>query len=129
MILTRSRVKNGSTLSGSRTRRSGWRSIRFTHAMVAAGFLIASARLHAAADLPTLWAERTKCVVAVEYVTETEVARQPTAAMGTVIDTNGTIILPSGAIDPRVATWQLKEFKVYLPGTVKGMPGEYLGQD
>jgi serine protease Do len=97
--------------------------------MVAAGFLIASARLHAAADLPTLWAERTKCVVAVEYVTETEVARQPTAAMGTVIDTNGTIILPSGAIDPRVATWQLKEFKVYLPGEATSTPGEYLGQD
>jgi serine protease Do len=79
--------------------------------------------------LPTLWAERTKCVVAVEYVTETEVARQPTAAMGTVIDTNGTIILPSGAIDPRVATWQLKEFKVYLPGATDSTPGEYLGQD
>ena len=81
------------------------------------------------ADLPTLWAERTKAVVAVEYVTETEVARQPTAAMGTVIDANGTIILPSAAIDPRVATWQLKEFKVYLPGTSDSTPGEYLGQD
>ena len=82
-----------------------------------------------AADLPTLWTERIKCVVAVEYVTETEVARQPTAAMGTVIDGNGTIVLPSGAIDPRVATWQLKEFKVYLPGDSTGVPGEYLGQD
>jgi serine protease Do len=82
-----------------------------------------------ATDLPTLWAERIKCVVAVEYVTETEVARQPTAAMGTVIDGNGTIILPSGAIDPRVATWQLKEFKVYLPGDASSTPGEYLGQD
>lgn len=85
--------------------------------------------LTAAVDLPTLWAERTKCVVAVEYVTETEVARQPTAAMGTVVDENGTIILPSGAIDPRVATWQLKDFKVYLPGEATSTPGEYLGQD
>jgi serine protease Do len=85
--------------------------------------------LSRAADLPTLWAERTKCVVAVEYVTETEVARQQTAAMGTVIDTNGTIILPSGAIDGRTATWQLKEFKVYLPGDANSTPGEYLGQD
>ncbi|MGH7959332.1 MAG: PDZ domain-containing protein [Opitutaceae bacterium] len=90
--------------------------------------MVANAVL-AAADLPTMWAERTKSVVAVEYVTETEVARQPTAAMGTVIDTNGTIILPSGAIDPRVATWQLKEFKVYLPGDASSTPGEYLGQD
>lgn len=85
--------------------------------------------LRGAPDLPALWAERVKAVVAVEYVTETEVARQPTAAMGTVIDGKGTIILPSGAIDPRVATWQLKEFKVYLPGDPNSSPGEYLGQD
>jgi serine protease Do len=84
---------------------------------------------HAAADLPTLWAERTKCVVAIEYVTETEVDRRPTTAWGTVIDTNGTIILPAGAIDPRVAVWQLKDFKVYRAGDVEGTPGEYLGQD
>ncbi|WP_414660409.1 PDZ domain-containing protein [Horticoccus sp. 23ND18S-11] len=98
----------------------------------AAGFgvaLLLPLALHAAADLPTLWAERVKSVVAIEYVTETEVARQPSSAMGTVIDARGTIILPSGAIDPRAATWQLKEFKVFLPGSAEGTPGEYLGQD
>lgn len=98
-----------------------------------AGFVFAIAllpvALRAAADLPGLWAERVKCVVAVEYVTETEVARQPTAAMGTVIDGNGTIILPTGAIDSRAATWQLKDFKVYLPGDPNSTPGVYLGQD
>ncbi|MSU48326.1 MAG: PDZ domain-containing protein [Opitutus sp.] len=83
----------------------------------------------AAADLPTLWSERVKSVVAVEYVTETEVARQPTVSMGTVIDAKGTIILPSGAIDPRAATWQLKDFKVFLPGDASSTPAEYLGQD
>lgn len=82
-----------------------------------------------AADLPALWAERVKAVVAIEYVVETEVARQPSAAMGTAIDREGTIILPSGAIDPRTPTWQLKDFKVYLPGDPVGVPGEYLGQD
>jgi serine protease Do len=82
-----------------------------------------------AADLPTLWAERVKSVVAVEYVTETEVARQPTVTMGTVIDSDGTIIVPAGAIDPRAATWQLKDFKVYLPGDATSTPGTYLGQD
>ena len=66
--------------------------------------------LHAAVDLPTLWAERVKCVVSVEYVTETETERRPTISMGTVIDTLGTIIIPAGAIDPRAATWQLKDF-------------------
>lgn len=82
-----------------------------------------------AADLPTLWAERVKSVVAVEYVTETEVDRRPSTATGTVIDANGTIILPTGAIDPRTAMWQLKDFKVYLPGDAVGSKGEYLGQD
>ena len=123
----------GQKTNGFATPSSGWGSSRSTflmHVLVAALFCAVSGRLDAAAvDLPTLWAERTKCVVAVEYVTETEVARQPTAAMGTVIDENGTIILPSGAIDPRVATWQLKEFKVYLPGGATSTPGEYLGQD
>jgi serine protease Do len=87
------------------------------------------ASVHAAADLPTLWAERVKCVVAVEYVVETEVDRRPTPTMGTVIDANGTIILPSTAIDTRAATWQLKDFKIYLPGEGTSTPGEYLGQD
>ena len=92
-------------------------------------FLLAPAALHAAADLPTLWAERVKCVVSVEYVTETETERRPTISMGTVIDTLGTIIIPAGAIDPRAATWQLKDFKVYLPGDAASSPAEYLGQD
>jgi serine protease Do len=91
--------------------------------------LLAPFAARAAVDLPTLWAERAKCAVAVEYVTETETERQPTISMGTVIDTNGTIIMQSGAVDPRAATWQLKEFKVYLPGDPLGTPAEYLGQD
>jgi serine protease Do len=91
--------------------------------------LLPAVVLRAAADLPALWAERVKCAVAVEYVTVTETERQPTISMGTVIDANGTIIMPSGSIDPRAATWQLKEFKVYLPGDATGTPAEYLGQD
>lgn len=85
--------------------------------------------LRAASDLPALWAERVKCVVAVEYVTETEIERRPSVAMGTVIDADGTIILPSNSIDPRAATWQLKDFKIYLPGDANSTAGEYLGQD
>ncbi len=94
-----------------------------------AALLLAPAALRAAADLPALWAERAKCVVAVEYVTETETERRPTISMGTVIDSDGTIILPAGSIDPRAATWQLKDFKVYVPGDAASTPAEYLGQD
>jgi serine protease Do len=82
-----------------------------------------------AADLPTLWAERVKCAVAVEYVTQTELERRPTIAYGTVIDDLGTIILPSAAIDLRVAPKQMKDFKVYTPGDPEGAPAEYLGRD
>src|SRR5450432_4226769 len=91
--------------------------------------LLAAGIGRAAEDLPALWAERVKSVVAVEYLTETEVERRPTVAMGTVIDANGTIVIPSNSIDPRVAIWQLKDFKVYLPGDASSTPGEYLGQD
>lgn len=90
---------------------------------------LAAPALRAAADLPTLWAERVKSCVAVEFVTELETERMPTATMGTVIDANGTIILQSGAIDPRVATSQLKDFRVHLPGEAASTPAEYLGQD
>jgi serine protease Do len=88
-----------------------------------------AASSRAALPLPALFAERVKATVAVEYVTETEVDRRPTISMGTVIDSNGTIILPAGAIDARAAIWQLKDFKVYVPGEGTSTPAEYLGQD
>lgn len=79
--------------------------------------------------IPALWAERTMSVVAVEYITQSEVERQPSVSMGTVIDSSGTIILQAGSIDSRAPTSQLKDFKVYLPGDAEGFPAEYLGQD
>lgn len=90
---------------------------------------VATASFAPAADLPALWAERIKSVVAVEYITVTEVERQPTITMGTVVDADGTIILSRDAIDPRTAVWELKDFKVYLPGSHDGTAAEYLGQD
>jgi serine protease Do len=104
-------------------------NIRARWALLVALVLPCFARAAEMPSLPALWAERVKCVVAVEYVTETETERSPTVSMGTVIDGNGTIILPSGAIDPRAATNQLKDFKVYLPGDANSTPAEYLGQD
>lgn len=105
------------------------RRINFAGLGLWVGAITALTPLARAATLPELWLERQKCVVAVEYVTETEADRRPTVTMGTVIDQNGTIILPSNAIDPRAATWQLKEFKVYAPGEIEGTPADYLGQD
>ncbi len=96
--------------------------------ILSALLLLAGSPLRAA-DLPTLWAERLKCVVAVEYVTESETDRHPNVILGVVADKAGTIILPAAAIDPRVAPSQLKEFKVYLPGEATSSTAEYLGQD
>jgi len=82
-----------------------------------------------AADLPALWAERVKSTVAVEYVTVNELERRTTIAYGTVADAQGTIILPSAAIDLRVPSDHLREFKVYRPNELDGSPAEYLGRD
>lgn len=82
-----------------------------------------------AADIPALWAERVKSVVAVEFVIESEIDRRPSLSYGTVVDSNGTIILPSAAISPRITYDQLKEFKVHRAGEEASVPGEYLGQD
>lgn len=93
-----------------------------------AGFLLAGLASRAA-DLPALWAERAKAVVAIEYVIETELDRRPGTSYGLVVDAQGTIIVPNGAIDSRVEPSQLKDFKVYTPDDPVSSPGTYLGQD
>ena len=82
-----------------------------------------------AADLPTLWAERVKSCVAVEFVVESEIDRRPGVSYGLVVDNQGTIVLPTGAIDARVEPRQLKEFKIYPPDDPVSFSAEYLGQD
>ncbi len=84
-----------------------------------------------AADLPALFQERVKSVVAVEFFTETELDRRPTVTSAFVADTNGTLVLAPGAIDGRVQPSQLKDFRVYLPGKPASefFHAVYLGQD
>jgi len=94
--------------------------------ILAAAALAAPAR---AGNLPALWAERAKCTVAVEYITQTELERRPTIAYGTVVDSAGTIILPSAAVDLRISPKQIRDFKMYLPGDPEGYPAQYLGRD
>ena len=83
----------------------------------------------AAVPMPELFSERLKSVVAVEFFVQTETERQPVTVLGTVIDDNGTIIMPGAAIGPGVAPSQLKDFKVYRPGSSESAPATYLGQD
>ncbi len=97
--------------------------------LLVASILILGAGAARAADLTALWAERLKCVVAVDYFTETESERRMTTAYGVAIDAKGTIVLPPSAVDARTAPRQLRDFKVYLPGEASGSDAAYLGQD
>lgn len=81
------------------------------------------------ASLPELFTERLKSVVAVEFFIQSEIERQPVTVLGTVIDGQGTIIVPAAAILPGVSPDQLKDFRVYRPGSTEAAPADYLGQD
>lgn len=82
-------------------------------------------------DLPALFKERVKSVVAVEFFTETELDRRPTVTAAVVADSAGTLVLPPNAINSFVPPGKLKDFRVYLPGrpVSEYSTGEYLGQD
>lgn len=83
----------------------------------------------AAAPLPELFNERLKSVVAVEFFIQAETERQPVTVLGTVIDDAGTVILPGAAILPGVTPAQLRDFKVYRPGSTEPAAAVYLGPD
>lgn len=91
--------------------------------------VFASTAQVATQDLPALFAARVKACVAVEFYVETEIDRRENISYGTVIDDQGTVILPPVAINLRVAPDQLKSFKIYMPGESIGTKGEYLGVD
>ena len=95
-------------------------------------FMLAAAGLGVAASaatMPELFAERLKSVLAVEFFIQAETERQPVTVWASVIDANGTIIVPGGAILPGVAPSQLRDFKVYRPGSTEAFTADYLGQD
>ena len=82
-----------------------------------------------AATIPELLKERLPCVVAVEFVIQTELDRRPNTVLGTVIDDQGTVVLPGSAIAPGIANDQLRHFKMFAAGNSEEYAAEYLGQD
>ncbi|HEX9781452.1 MAG TPA: PDZ domain-containing protein [Opitutaceae bacterium] len=76
-----------------------------------------------------LFDERLKSVVAVEFFVETETDRRPSTVVGMLADDNGLVVLLDTAIPGWLPPDQLKDFRVYRPGTRDGIPGTYLGQD
>ena len=87
--------------------------------------------LASATELPVLFAERVKSVVAVEFFTENELDRRPSITPALVADTAGTLVLPRTAISTYLPPAKLKDFRIYLPGHPVSdyAKGEYLGQD
>lgn len=82
-----------------------------------------------AASIPELLKERLPSVVAVEFVVQTEIDRRPSTVLGTVVDDQGTVVLPGSAITPGIANDQLRDFKVFAAGSGEEYAAEYLGQD
>jgi serine protease Do len=97
--------------------------------IIALATMLALATAAGASELPALLKERLASVVAVEFVVQTEGERRPATALGTVIDDQGTIILPGSAIPPTVAVDQIHDFKVYPAGGGDDVPAEYIGMD
>lgn len=95
------------------------------------GLGVAIAAGAGAAPVADLWEERMSAVVAVEFITETELDRRPSLAFGVVVDREGTVILPQGAVQQRATPSQLTDFRVYRPGrpVAQYSTAEYLGQD
>lgn len=82
-----------------------------------------------APPLATLWRERLASVVAVEFTVATETDRRPAVAAGTVVGDDGLILLAAAQIPSTLAPDQLRDFKVYRPGSADAAPAVYLGQD
>ena len=101
--------------------------------LICTGFILAAmaAVSRAADELPALFKERVKSVVAVEFFTESELDRRPTVTSALVADASGTLVLPPNVINGYVQPSKLKDFRVYLPGcpVSEYSSGEYLGQD
>ncbi len=91
-----------------------------------------SATVVRASDLAALLEERLKSVVAVEFTVQTETQRRQIQAYGTVVDAQGTVVLPAGLLQPNQPVDQLQDFKVYRAGDgseESAHKATYLGQD
>jgi len=83
-----------------------------------------------AADLFDLVQERTKAIVALEFVVEREVDRREGEAFGLIIDDAGTIVVLEDMIPSWVPLEKMKDFVGYsLPSDDEEYPLDYLGKD
>jgi serine protease Do len=96
--------------------------------LIACCLLLGAARGFAA-ELHELLPERLRSVVAIEFTIQTEVDRRQIVVSGTVVDRAGTIVMPGAQIPGGAAPDQLKDFKVYRPGSDESAGASYLGQD
>lgn len=97
-------------------------------AIVNLSLLLATA-VAARADLEDLWRARTRSVVAVEYAVVNASGSHAVTCFGVAIDRQGTVLLPSGAIDAKVPVTELQSFAAYLPNETEAHAANYLGAD
>lgn len=90
---------------------------------------IASASPARAASIAELLPERLRSVVAIEFTIQTETDRRQATVAGTVVDADGTIIMPGSNIPAGLPVDQLREFKIYRPESDEPFTATYLGQD
>ncbi|MGF1449716.1 MAG: PDZ domain-containing protein [Opitutales bacterium] len=75
-----------------------------------------------------LFLERTRSVVAVEFVVELEIERAPITRVGLVLDEAGHIILQDEAIPDWLPVENVREIRVHALGTdTDGLEAEFLG--
>lgn len=78
----------------------------------------------------TLFEERAKSVVAIEYFIQSEIDRSPVDTVGLVIDHEGLIVINKSAVPNWLPPDQFKDFVVFPPGEGgDGYKAEYLGSD
>ncbi len=99
--------------------------------ILAASLIVGLASLSAnEVDLSTLFEERIKSVVSVEFFIQKEIDRESRETIGLVLDDNGLIILAEGTVPSWTPVSKFEDFTVYIPGKDhKGYDAEYLGQD
>ncbi|RME72163.1 MAG: PDZ domain-containing protein [Verrucomicrobia bacterium] len=98
-------------------------------ALLIGAVLLAGSHAVAKEALADLFEARVRSVVAVEFFVETEIDRRPSVVVGVPIDREGTVVLLDSSVPGWLPPAQLKDFKIYLPRSVDGVPAEYLGQD
>jgi len=90
----------------------------------------AAAHAELPGNIKSLFEERLKSVVAVEYFVQAEIDRSPATAIGLIIDEQGTVVMLDNALPDWVPPSWFRDFRIHVPGIEgDGEAASYLGMD